>query len=49
MAEIQERYHGIMESRKIEEVLASGAKKASAIADRKLDLVKKTIGLEIIY
>ena len=27
----------------------AGAKKASAIADAKLDLVKKKIGLEIIY
>jgi tryptophanyl-tRNA synthetase len=49
MEKIQNNYREIMESHKIEEVLALGAKKASAIADGKLELVKKKIGLEIIY
>ena len=49
MEKIQNNYRKIMESHKIEEVLALGAKKASAIADCKLELVKKKIGLEIIY
>ncbi len=46
---IQERYRQIIDSRQIEEILNAGAEKAKAIADPKLDTVKKKIGLEIKY
>ena len=49
LASIQERYTQIIESRQIESVLKEGAEKASAIADRKIEEVKKVIGLEIKY
>ena len=49
LASIQERYRQIIDSRQIESVLKDGAVKASAIADRKIEEVKKTIGLEIKY
>ncbi len=46
---IQERYRNIMASHQIEEILEDGARRAAAIADPKLDDVKKKIGLEIKY
>jgi len=49
LASIQERYTQIIDSRQIESVLKDGAEKASAIADRKIEEVKKVIGLEIKY
>ncbi|MBQ6335177.1 MAG: tryptophan--tRNA ligase [Erysipelotrichaceae bacterium] len=49
LAMIQERYNQIIESRQIEEVLSDGAARASAIADKTLENVKKKIGLEIKY
>jgi len=49
LASIQERYRQIIDSRQIESVLKDGAVKASAIADRKIEEVKKAIGLEIKY
>ena len=39
----------IMASHQIEEILEDGARRAAAIADPKLDDVKKKIGLEIKY
>ena len=47
LEKIQARYKEIIESHKIEEVLKDGALKASAIADKKMENVKKKIGLEI--
>ena len=38
-----------MASHQIEEILEDGARRAAAIADPKLDDVKKKIGLEIKY
>ena len=49
LEKIQARYKDIIESHKIEEVLKDGALKASAIADKKMEDVKKKIGLEIKY
>ena len=49
LSSIQGRYRQIIDSRQIESVLKDGAVKASAIADRKIEEVKKTIGLEIKY
>ena len=49
LEDIQTKYKEIIESRKIEEVLSEGAKKASYIADKTLAKVKKKIGLEIRY
>ena len=49
LEKIQERYRQIIDSRQIEEILNAGAQKAKAIADPKLDTVKKKIGLEIKY
>ncbi|MBR5341568.1 MAG: tryptophan--tRNA ligase [Erysipelotrichaceae bacterium] len=49
LEKIQARYKEIIESHKIEEVLKDGALKASAIADKKMEDVKKKIGLEIKY
>ena len=49
LEKIQERYRQIIDSRQIEEILNAGAEKAKAIADPKLDTVKKKIGLEIKY
>ena len=46
---IQTRYREILESKQIEQILADGANKASAIARKKLAKVEKKIGLEIIY
>ncbi|MBQ1287321.1 MAG: tryptophan--tRNA ligase, partial [Erysipelotrichaceae bacterium] len=49
LEKIQARYREIIESRQIETILLDGAKKASLLADAKLDDVKKKIGLEIKY
>ena len=49
LEKIQERYRQIIDSRQIEGILNAGAEKAKAIADPKLDTVKKKIGLEIKY
>ena len=49
LEKIQERYKEIIESRQIEKVLMEGAKKASLLADAKLEEVKRKIGLEIKY
>lgn len=49
LSKIQERYRQIIDSRQIEQILVEGAKKASRIADRKIEDVKKAIGLEIKY
>ena len=46
---IQNKYNQIIESHTLEKVLEEGAKKASLIADKTLDDVKKKIGLEIKY
>ena len=46
---IQKRYHEIIESHEIEKILSDGARKASLLADKKLDEVKEKIGLQIIY
>ncbi|MBQ1788103.1 MAG: tryptophan--tRNA ligase [Erysipelotrichaceae bacterium] len=49
LEKIQNRYRKIIESHQIEKVLNEGALKASSIADRTLEEVKKKIGLEIKY
>lgn len=49
LEKIQNRYREIIESHQIEKVLSEGALKASAIADKTLEEVKKKIGLEIKY
>ncbi|MCR4634081.1 MAG: tryptophan--tRNA ligase [Erysipelotrichaceae bacterium] len=49
LEKIQARYREIIESRQIETILLDGAKKASLLADAKLEEVKKKIGLEIKY
>ncbi|MBR2533437.1 MAG: tryptophan--tRNA ligase [Erysipelotrichaceae bacterium] len=49
LEKIQNRYREIIESHQIEKVLNEGAIKASSIADRTLEEVKKKIGLEIKY
>ena len=49
LEKIQNRYREIIESHQIEKVLNEGALKASSIADRTLEEVKKKIGLEIKY
>ena len=46
---IQTRYREILESKQIEQILADGANKASAIARKKLAKVEHKIGLEIKY
>ena len=48
LEEIQNRYNEINASDLIERTLKSGAEKASAIADAKLNLVQKAIGMEIL-
>ena len=45
---IQNRYKEIIDSNIIETTLQQGAKKASEIADKKLDDVQKALGMEII-
>ena len=45
---IQNRYHEILASGEINEALKTGAERANQIADEKLDLVQKAIGMEII-
>ena len=47
LTEIQKSYDEIISSNIIESTLEEGAKKASALADAKLDKVQKAIGLEI--
>ena len=49
LEQIQNRYHEIISSKKIEQVLSDGANRASEIADKKLELVQNKIGLEIKY
>ena len=46
---IQKRYEEIIASKKLEEAMRNGALKASTIADKTLDDVRKKIGLEIRY
>ena len=46
---IQTRYREILESKQIEQILADGAQKASAMARKKLAKVERKIGLEIRY
>ena len=49
LEKIQKKYNEIIESRQLEKVLNEGAKKASKMADAKLEEVKAKIGLEIKY
>ena len=49
LEKIQTRYKEIIESKQIEKILNEGALKASSIADKTLEDVKKKIGLEIKY
>lgn len=49
LEKIQDRYQQIISSRQIETILAQGAQKAAAVADKTLADVKNKIGLEIIY
>lgn len=49
LEKIQARYKEIIESKQIEKILSEGALKASSIADKTLEDVKKKIGLEIKY
>lgn len=48
LEKIQARYHEILDSSILEEVLSEGAAKANVIADAKLEKVQKAIGMEII-
>ena len=48
LEEIQTRYNEILNSDLIETTLASGAKKAGALAEEKLNQVQKAIGMEIL-
>ena len=48
LEEIQTRYNEILNSDLIETTLASGAKKARALAEKKLNQVQKAIGMEIL-
>ena len=49
LEKIQTRYQQIIDSKQLETILNEGAKKASLIADGKLEEVKRKIGLEIKY
>ena len=49
LEKIQIKYNEIIESKQLEKVLNEGAKKASKMADAKLEEVKAKIGLEIKY
>ncbi|MBQ1566987.1 MAG: tryptophan--tRNA ligase [Erysipelotrichaceae bacterium] len=49
LEKIQTKYNEIIESKQLEKVLNEGAKKASKMADAKLEEVKAKIGLEIKY
>ena len=49
LAEIQEKYKQIIESRQVEKVLEDGANKAKMVSSKTLAKVKKKIGLEIRY
>ena len=49
LEKIQKKYNEIIESKQLEKVLNEGAKKASKMADAKLEEVKAKIGLEIKY
>ena len=49
LEKIQTRYQQIIDSKQLETILNEGAKKASLIADAKLEEVKRKIGLEIKY
>ncbi len=44
---IQQRYHAILESNTIEQVLEDGATKARMLASKKLNKVQRKVGLEI--
>ena len=48
LEKIQARYHEILDSNILEEVLSEGAAKANVIADAKLEKVQNAIGMEII-
>ena len=48
LEEIQTRYNEITNSNLIEKTLNEGANKARAIASKKLDLVQKKLGMEIV-
>lgn len=47
LSDIQKKYHEILQSDIIDEILKEGAKKANFLANRKLDKVLRKIGLEI--
>ena len=49
LADIQEKYKQIIESRQVEKVLEDGANKAKMVSSKTLAKVKKKIGLEIRY
>lgn len=49
LGKIQARYNEIINSHQLEAILSKGAEKASLIADKKLEEVKRKIGLEIKY
>ena len=49
LEKIQKKYNEIIESKQLEKVLNEGSKKASKMADAKLEEVKAKIGLEIKY
>lgn len=49
LVEIQTKYHEILDSHSLESILQQGALKASKIAHKTLEDVKKKVGLEIKY
>ena len=48
LQEIQSKYNSIINDGNLEEIMAEGAKKASIIANQKVEEVKRMIGLELI-
>lgn len=48
LSDLQSRYHEIIASGKIDEILREGNEKASRIAERKLRKVKKKLGFQIL-
>lgn len=48
LSDLQEKYHEVLESNLLEDVLAQGAKKAQQTANNRLKIVQQTLGLEII-
>ncbi len=48
LSDLQERYRSIIASGQIDEILRKGNEKASRIAEKKLQKVKKKIGFQIL-